>query len=361
MTNDTIIQKRSELLQEIDQNSNRFLAARAVLLVDRVIRKVTRNPQPLPLSYLSMFTLLCSVLPGFVLVVLLRETSAFTTVGIAWVLGVTVSTLGVVIAYYLGRSVQNYIKDYLLIIQDVNDLNDLRDYMQKLWSPPHPYLWVSISMIVWGVFASFMFSYVAGKFAGFGVVLGTLVAGFNLGVGFDYLIWMIGLPKHLGQYHYLLNNVDPASSEIIFRISKLFTKVMYVHALYFAIVTICTVSVGASSYIAFPIVVAGWVALSIQFTNTQSALSNIISTAKWNTLNNIQADIRALQSSGKLMQQETTDAINRLMDLHERVRMTPDSTMNLRTGLDLFNQMMLPLLGALISYLDSLLKFVHVR
>lgn len=358
---DALVQNRSDLIQEIEDNIDHFLAARAVWFVDRAVRKVTRNPHPLPLAYLSVFILIFSVLPGFVLVLLLGESEIFRSVGIAWVLGVTVSTLGVVIAYYLGRSVQIYLKDCLLIIQDMDDLNDLRDYLRKLWSPPHPYLWVSLSVVLWGIFASFMFSYVAGRFAGIGVIAGTLVAGFNIGVGFDYLVWIIGLPKHLGQYHYLLNNVDPASSEIVFRISKLSTKVMYAHALYFTLVTICTISIGASSYIAIPIAVAFWATLTIQFTNTQSALINIISSAKWETLNNIQAEIRALQTSGKLMRQETTDAINRLMDLHERVRLTPDSTLNPRTTLNFFNQMMLPLLGALMSYLDAILKSFHLR
>jgi hypothetical protein len=361
MTNDALVQKRSHLLQDFGLNSNSFLIARAVQLADHAIRKVTRNPRPLSLQYLSVFILFFNVLPGFVMVLLLGETAPFKVVGVAWVLGVTVSTLGALIANYLGRYVSNNIKDYLLDVQDANDLDDLHNYMHKLWSPSHPYQRIFLPVVLWGIFASFLFSYVAGEFAGVGVVIGTLVFGFNLGIGFDYLIWIIGLPKHFGKYHYVLNNVNPSSSEIVYRIANMFNKVMYIHAIYFTVATISAVSLGKATYIAIPVVLAFWTALTIQFINTQSALKNIISAAKWSTLNNIQADIRALQTSGTLMQKETTDAINRLMDLHERIRLTPDSTLNFGTSLNFLNQLFLPILGAILSYLDSILKFLHLR
>jgi hypothetical protein len=361
MTNDALIQKHSHLLQDFDLHSDNFLIARAVRLVDHAIRKVTRNPQPLSLPYLSAFILFFSVLPGFVTILLLGETTPFKVVGVAWILGVTVSTLGALTANYLGRYTLKYIKDYLLNIQDAGDLDDLHNYLHILWSPAHPYQRIFVPAVLWGIFASSLFSYVAGEFAGIGVVIGTLVFGFNLGIGFDYLIWIIGLPKHFEKYHYVLNNVNPASSEIVYRIANMFNKVMYVHAVYFTVATISAVSLGKANYIAIPVVLAFWTALTIQFISTQSALKNIISTAKWNTLNNIQADIRALQSSGTLMQKETTDAINRLMDLHERIRLTPDSTMNIGTSLNFINQLFLPILGATLSELEFILRFFHLR
>ncbi len=361
MVNDTLGQQRAHLLQDFELNRNSFLIARTVQMLDRTIRKVTRNSQPLSNFYLALFILFFNLLPGLTVVWLFREMAPFQIVGVSWILGVTVSTLGALIAYYLGNYVLNYIRDHLFDMQAAGDLEDLHSYMEKLWFPSHPYQRVLVPVVLWGVFASILFSYVAGQFAGFGVVIGTLIFGFNLGIGFDYLIWMIGLPRHFEKYHYTLNNVDPSSSEVVYRIAQMFNKVMYILAIYFTIDTILLVSIGGVNYIAFPVVLAFWATLSIQFANTQSALRQIISTAKWKTLNNIQADIRALQTSGTLTQIETTDAINRLMDLHERVRLTPDSTLNPRTALNFFNQMMLPLLGILMSYIDTILKFLHLR
>jgi len=355
------MQKRSHLLQDFDLNSNSFLVARAVQVVDRAIRRITKNPHPLRFRYLSVFILLSTMLPGLLIALVRGEAATFQIVGWAWILGVTVSTLGALSAYYVACFVLNYLKQYLLDVQDVNDLEDLHGYLQKLWFPAHPYLRMFLPVVIWGIFASVMFSYVVGTFAGVGVVMGTLVFGFNLGIGFDFLIWMIGLPGHIGRYRYVLNNVDPSSSEVVFRIANLFNKVMYAYAAYFTVSTIAIIAVGQATYIGIPVVLAFWVILTIQFISTQSGLKNIISTAKWNTLNNIQADIRALQTSGKLMQKETTDAINRLIDLHERIRATPNSTMNVRTTLNFLNQLFLPILGAILSYLDSVLNFLHLR
>jgi hypothetical protein len=361
MMNDALSQQRSHLLQDFELNSNSFLVARAVQLLDHVIRKITRNPRSLSFSYLSTFIMFFNLLPGLAAVWLFDEIKPFRIVGIAWMLGVTVSTLGVLLANYLGCYVLSYIKQHLTDIQDASDLDDLHDYLEKLWHPSHSYQRVFLPVVLWGVFASALFSYVAGEFAGIGVVIGTLIFGFNLGTGFDYLIWMLNLPQHFGKYHYIINNVNPSISEIVYRIGQMFNRVMYVYAIYFTIGTISSISIGRANYIAIPVVLGFWAVLSLQFINTQSALRNIISVEKWKTLNNIQADIRALQTSGNLTQKETTDAISRLMDLHDRIRATPDSTMNMRTSLNFMNQMFLPVIGAIFSYLDAILKFLHLR
>jgi hypothetical protein len=48
------------------------------------------------------------------------------------------------------------------------------------------------------------------------------------------------------------------------------------------------------------------------------------------------------------------EAINRLMDYHERVRATPNSTLSLGTGLNFVNQLALPLIGLLVANIDKL-------
>jgi hypothetical protein len=82
-------------------------------------------------------------------------------------------------------------------------------------------------------------------------------------------------------------------------------------------------------------------------------------TAKWQTLNELQAKTSKLRTGANPADKEAMEAINRLMDLHDRVRATRNSTLNLRTGLDFLNQLMLPLLALLLANIDRLLEAVR--
>ena len=88
-------------------------------------------------------------------------------------------------------------------------------------------------------------------------------------------------------------------------------------------------------------------------------LGPIVTTAKWQTLNELQAKISKLRTEANPADKEAIEAINRLMDLHDRVRATRNSTLNLRTGLDFLNQLMLPLLAFLLANIDRLLEAVR--
>jgi hypothetical protein len=51
---------------------------------------------------------------------------------------------------------------------------------------------------------------------------------------------------------------------------------------------------------------------------------------------------------------EPVEQLNRLLDLHDRVKATRESTFDARAALTLFNQLMLPILAVLLSNLDKL-------
>jgi hypothetical protein len=66
--------------------------------------------------------------------------------------------------------------------------------------------------------------------------------------------------------------------------------------------------------------VIGWLPITAQFFLTQNAVTAIIANAKWEALEQIQTEIKNLKNSGQLRDKETTDAINRLLDLHDRIQ-----------------------------------------
>jgi len=93
------------------------------------------------------------------------------------------------------------------------------------------------------------------------------------------------------------------------------------------------------------------------FVLNQSSLSSLVRHAKWKTLNEIQAKVEKLQSAKKFSDQESMDAINRLLDYHDRVNKTRNSALDLRTYLNFINSLLLPLLAFILGNLDLLKTF----
>ena len=50
------------------------------------------------------------------------------------------------------------------------------------------------------------------------------------------------------------------------------------------------------------------------------------------------------------------EAMNRLMDYHDRVRATRNSALDLRTSLSFLNSLLLPLIAFILANLDSLVE-----
>ncbi len=66
--------------------------------------------------------------------------------------------------------------------------------------------------------------------------------------------------------------------------------------------------------------------------------------------------IEKLEAQGNIADKETIDAINRLMDYHDRIKATPNSALNFRAGLGFLNSLLLPLIAFVLANLDKLLK-----
>jgi hypothetical protein len=97
------------------------------------------------------------------------------------------------------------------------------------------------------------------------------------------------------------------------------------------------------------------------FITNQNSLSKIIRRAKWKALNEIQAKVEKLQVVENFENKETMDAINRLMDYHDRVNATRNSALDFRTYLNFINSLLLPLLAFILGNLDLVLNLFARR
>ena len=136
---------------------------------------------------------------------------------------------------------------------------------------------------------------------------------------------------------------------------------IYLVAMFTAVVTIVDLLGSLTSWFVWVIILFGWIPIATQFFLNQSAVRQIISNAKWNVLELIQSEIRTLKNTSPLCAKETTDAINRLIDLHERIEKTRNSTFDFKAALNFLNQMLLPVLGWIIGNIDKLLSYLKVH
>ena len=100
-----------------------------------------------------------------------------------------------------------------------------------------------------------------------------------------------------------------------------------------------------------------WAVFIFRFLTQQSMFAKIITTIKRAKLSFIQKQIEQLETTQNLADKDAIEAINRLMDYHDRIKRTPNSAINLRSGLSFLNSLLLPLIGFLLGNIDIVLKF----
>jgi hypothetical protein len=169
---------------------------------------------------------------------------------------------------------------------------------------------------------------------------------------------VILLSASLRRYNLSLFAADPANSELVSRLSGVLSIFIYFYAVYAAYLTLVATSLGLLPSLGLIAVLILWVPLISIFILNQMGLSSMIRRVKWKTLNEMQTKVEKLQAAKNFGDKETMDAVNRLMDYHDRVKATRDSALNLGSVLSFINSLLLPLLAFLLGNLDKLIALV---
>lgn len=174
-------------------------------------------------------------------------------------------------------------------------------------------------------------------------------------LGFIFLILIFALRLRL--FELRLFESDPSNSEIITRLSGLFSNFVYLVAVYGAIQTFGIVRTGLTTYY-IPLMILFWTPIIIIFIGSQLGLAKIIQRSKWKTLNSIQKKIASLQKEQILPNTEDRESIKWLLDYHEKVMSTRNSALDLRSWLNFLNSLLLPLIAFIFGNIDTLLKLL---
>lgn len=248
------------------------------------------------------------------------------------------------------------------IITKVNEPEDLDDFLQWFkgsWSAPIVLRFIVAVAATWVLLGLGGISLAYQRFVGVGFSITTIITGVIAGISLYAAFWIGWLGLKLKEYHYELNTFSPLKSEVIYDISNILTKRVYLLAAYVAVGNVIgsTALTERSLTLVFslPIALFVWVIIITLFLIIRSTLVTIVNRAKWKTLNKLELQINSIEAKGDLSDQATAEKILRLADIHERIMATETRIFDLRSLSTLFSQLMLPLLGLLLGNIDQVM------
>jgi len=371
MTTDTLlIERREELKRRLAAGEFKTLVDIFLEWFERLLRKITRRTKPLPLWYITIALILVVVLMGL--------TSAFVTNGVGNVLkflelnsmafGPTLLyIISVVILPIASTSViKNYIDRVLVFCRDeilgmtesTSSLDKIESWLNLLCNR-----WLNFLVVVAGgtLGGLYLLSQAPPLSSGYSFTFFTILINlFNWNIIY-LLIMVMLLSATLRAYDLKLFASDPASSELITRLSEVLSFAVYFVAVFATLLTFTLTLVGILPSFGGSLIIFYWLPLFVLFILNQTSLASIVRRAKWKTLNEIQSQVEELRVSGSLKDKEIMEAINRLMDFHDRVKATRNSAIDSSTILNFINSLLLPLIAFILGNLDKVLLLFSTK
>jgi len=367
-TDTALIEKREELKRRLAEGEYKTLVDIFLEWFDRLIRKITRQSKSVPIWFIIAILSLIYYLITFMVSYYLQDgltLDIFRGQGRASGLGprfVVFSSPAffiismVVINQFIHRIFILWRDDLLDITESVTSLEDFENWLEKARNWRLHLLVTLGGAVLGGIYMGSIASDSAGEFMGYGFVFGAIFL-FVYFYAFVYLILVaILLSARLRRYDLRLFAADPSSSELVSRLSSVLGSIVYFVAVLAAYNTLVSALIGLLLPLGIFVVLVLWLPIIALFVLNQTSLSSLIRRVKWKTLNGIQMKVEKLQSSKNFGNQETMDAMKRLMDYHDRVKATRDSALDFRTYLSFINSLLLPLLAFILGNLDLVLN-----
>ena len=372
MSTDTaLIEKREELKRRLAAGEYKTLVDAILAWTNGVIQKISRRSKPLPIW---LITVILSLVLGLVLSAgiyiagdwtLFRNFFELTfgfrpsalSVSLLMILG-SVSGIAsvVIINQYIKRIFALWHNQVLDATESVVSLDEFEYWLDLVCNRRLQLLWTIVGGLLSGLNLVAVINAQLGLILDYGFIFTIIIANM-LGWPLVYLLLaVVVLSAKLRRYDLKLFASDPSSSELVSHLSSELGFFVYYVGVYAAIVTLVFALSGILLSFGILLVLLYWLPITAIFILNQTSLSSIIRRAKWKTLNEIQAKVEKLQSMQNFEDKETMEAINRLMDYHDRVKETRNSAIDLSTILNFINSLLLPLLAFILGNLDLVLN-----
>ena len=354
--NDELLQKRQEIRDEIKGGKYKSLAGIMLDGTGRFIQKLTFSRKAPAfwfnsLAFAILTLLICMLLslleePASNLNLSAESTLMITVSG---VLGILLGSSFVIAAASAHKKLMMTLQDTVLgVIESTENLNDLQSWLATTFSVRFQLLTSLLFPLLLFPINLYLRSEITGENLGIVVYLIALIAGFQAFTAFSVLSAIVTMPHRLSYYQIKLFAADPSSSEVIDNLSDTINNIIFIAAILMTIFTIIAF-LGNPWIVAIYILFLPWLGIIIIFASGHRALARIVIQAKWRTLNSIQAQIEALQTRSEILDEETLNQINKLLDYYNRIKATQNSAVDMRAGLNLLQSLLLPLIGLLIA------------
>jgi hypothetical protein len=254
---------------------------------------------------------------------------------------------------------RNSCADKMLRVADIDNLEQWLEDNFKVWKPLFSGLVIG-PLLGWFLYINWLANHPLVTLHAGPFVTITLSCIQAVWVGYYLYPFYVAFPSRLNRYHFDLYTPDPSSSEVVGRLSRLLTFILYVTMGYIVWLTVGLTYVDVLTAetpvpgLIFSVFV--WAPTVILYAAGQFHLSDLIARAKWKMLNEVQTKVEELYREEKIPDRDTLDRLGKLMDYHDRIKGTPNSALNFRASLNFLNSLLLPVLAFVIANLKEVLN-----
>lgn len=323
----------------------------------RFIQKLTRGSKPPSFWYSAIILILFPLLISLLISFLLGEINNLIPepLLVQIIVSGMMFVIMILVKIYLDSVFSAWQNYFLDAIESEDDIIDFQHWISTLCDIKKQLVFGIVYSVIVGLYGLAWVSASIG-WGGFGFALFLLYLTFFAGIHIYYFFLFIIFPLRLSRYHFKLYDADPRNSEVIYRLSSQLSTFVYIMALSLALVTLLAGSWNLLEQPLFviPFVLIMWVPLTILFIFNQYGLTKIINRTKWEKLNKVQAEIETLEEENNIVDKGTMEAVNRLMDFHDRIKSTRNSALDLRAGLNFANSLLLPFIAFVLGNWDKI-------
>ena len=366
-TDTALIEKREELKRRLAAGEYKTLVDVLFDWMSKVIQKIIRSPHlispwvsSIVLTSLMSFPIIAALYlmgdaPDFA-----RQLAKFPQGAFALVMLLMYLTSLLMVAgnLHVHRAFETFYESVLDATETVATLDDFANWLASICNRKLHFVVSLVGGMLSGIYVVYIYKITFHQSFPVTIDIGFVLFYIVLFIFLYLLVDMAVLSARVGQYHLKLHTADPGNSEVISRLARLFSNLVYLAAIYAAFFVFIIAFIGLLIQFIMLLILLLWIPLTIAFILYQSSLSRIIRRSKWKTLNEIQTKIEKLHASEKLGEKDIMETINRLMDYYDRIKNTRSSRIDSAAILNLINSLLLPLLALVLGNIDNILALL---
>ena len=355
MKNDNTIEVyREELKAKIQENYFCSLSQTLAVYFANLLNKSFRLN--IPIELIQFFFTVFIVALGIVLSVILKIIPQFEIIVLGLVSITYILVLQFTFEHFIKKLLHLVCDSMLDAFESVDDFQLLEIFLSNAFSHKRQILaGLSFTVLAHGIFLIFNISLI--NVVGWPLLLTHIFFNFFHGILVYYFFcYLMGFLRNLGKFHFVLFEANPSASEMVQKIDSTLNVSLYMIIAFGTVFSVWMTFAAKYSFPKISVVFSLfflWTACISLFVLNKNTVSKIIRNGKWRSLNKIQSQISLLLAKN-VVDTQTLEQVNKLLDYHDRVQATPNSIFSMRSVFDLVNSILIPSLGLILGNMNVL-------